>query len=80
MKLLGTIPADSFPVGLDISRDGRYLFTTSQARDIAGNCVDIFNVEYSEDEQIRRILDWLPPVPGIYGSGARALHEWVLFR
>lgn len=79
MKLLGTIPADSFPVGLDISRDGKYVFTTSQARDIAGNCVDIFNVEYAE-AQIRNHLDWLPPMPGIYGSGAKALHEWVLLR
>ena len=79
MTLLGTIPADSFPVGLDISRDGKYIFTTSQARDIAGNCVDIFNVEYAEP-QTRNHLDWLPPMPGIYGSGAKALHEWVLFR
>ena len=79
LKLLGTIPADSFPVGLDISRDGRYLFTTSQARDIAGNCVDIFNVEYAH-AQIRDFIDWVPPMPGIYGSGARALHEWVFAR
>jgi len=79
LKLLGTIPADSFPVGLDISRDGRYLFTTSQARDIAGNCVDIFNVEYAH-AQIRSFIDWVPPMPGIYGSGARALHEWVFAR
>ena len=79
MKLLGTIPADSFPVGLDISRDGRYVFTTSQARDIAGNCVDIFNVDYSY-AQNRNHIDWLPPMPGIYGSGARALSEWVFSR
>ena len=79
MQLLGTIPADSYPVGLDISRDGRYIFTTSQARDIAGNCVDIFRVEYSH-EQILNHIDWLPPMPGIFGSGARALTEWVLYR
>ena len=79
MKLLGTIPADSYPVGLDISRDGRYIFTTSQARDIGGNCVDIFRVQYPY-EQIRNYIDWLPPMPGIYGSGARSLSEWVLSR
>ena len=47
MKLLGTLPADSYPVGLDISDDGRYLFTTSQGRaNGGGNAVDIFEVEY----------------------------------
>lgn len=48
MKLLGTIPADSFPVGLDVSRDGRYVFTTSQARSGigGGNAVDIFEITY----------------------------------
>lgn len=78
MKLLGSISADSFPVGLDISRDGRYIFTTSQARDIAGNCVDIFQVEYL-NEKTRDYLD-LPALPGIFGTGASALHEWVLVR
>ena len=47
MKLLGTIPADSYPVGLDISQDGQYLFLTSQGRDgRGGNSVDIFKVTY----------------------------------
>ena len=47
MKLLGTLPADSYPVGLDISDDGKYLFTTSQGRSNGGgNAVDIFEVEY----------------------------------
>lgn len=44
LTLLGTIPADSFPVGLDVSQDGKYIFTTSQARNAAGNCVDIFQI------------------------------------
>ena len=47
MKLLGTLPADSYPVGLDISADGRYLFSTSQGRrGLGGNAVDIFEVDY----------------------------------
>lgn len=47
MKLLGTIPADSYPVGLDVSLDGRYVFTTSQGRNgIGGNAVDIFEITY----------------------------------
>lgn len=47
MQLIGTLDADSYPVGLDISEDGCYLFSTSQARDSkGGNCVDIFKVTY----------------------------------
>ena len=46
MTLLGTVPADSYPVGLDVSKDGRYVFTTSQARGQGGNAVDIFEVTY----------------------------------
>ena len=46
MTLVGTLDADSFPVGLDISQDGQYLFSTSQARDVGGNAVDIFRIDY----------------------------------
>ena len=46
MTLLGTLPADSYPVGLDVSKDGQYVFTTSQARGQGGNAVDIFEVTY----------------------------------
>ena len=48
MTLLGTLQADSYPVGLDVSKDGRYIFTTSQARGGGGNCVDIFEVTLSK--------------------------------
>ena len=44
---IARIKADSYPVGLDISKDGRYVYTTSQGRDGAGgNCVDIYEMEY----------------------------------
>lgn len=47
MKPLASIPADSYPVGLDISKDGRYLFVTSQAHPgSGGNCVDIYRIDY----------------------------------
>lgn len=48
MKLLGSLSADSFPVGMDISDDGRYLLTTSQGHPGTGggNAVDIFEIEY----------------------------------
>jgi len=79
MELLGTIPADSFPVGLDISRDGRYVFTTSQARDIAGNAVDIFKIEYL-NETYQRHIDWLPPMPGFVGDGPDPIFDRYLSR
>ncbi len=80
MELLGTIPADSFPVGLDISRDGRYVFTTSQARNIAGNAVDIFKIEYL-NETFKRYIDWLPPMPGFVGDGPRStVLDWFISR
>lgn len=52
MKVIGSIPADSFPVGLDISPDGRYVVTTSQGREGrgGGNAVDFFEVTYRDPE------------------------------
>lgn len=47
MKVIATVPADSYPVGLDISKDGKYVYTTSQGRPGGGgNCVDIFRLAY----------------------------------
>lgn len=52
MKLIGSIKVDSFPVGLDISPDGRYLVSTSQGRkgQGGGNAVDFFEISYSQPE------------------------------
>lgn len=48
MKVITHIPVDSYPVGLDISKDGRYIFTTSQGRSGGGgNAVNIFRVDYA---------------------------------
>jgi DNA-binding beta-propeller fold protein YncE len=47
MIMIGKISADSYPVGLDISKDGRYVLTTSQGREgYGGNSVNIFEVKY----------------------------------
>lgn len=46
-KEIARIKADSYPVGLDISKDGKYVYTTSQGREGGGgNCVDIYQIEY----------------------------------
>ena len=45
-KVVAHMTIDSYPVGLDVSKDGRYVFTTSQGRSNGGgNCVDIFEVK-----------------------------------
>lgn len=47
MEKVALIKADSYPVGLDISNDGHYVYTTSQGRSgKGGNCVDIFRMDY----------------------------------
>lgn len=50
MTLTGTVPADPYPVGLDISEDGTIILMTSQGHNSvgAGNAVDIFQVEYTD--------------------------------
>ena len=50
MKVLTSIPADSYPVGLDVSKDGKYVFTTAQGHSGkgGGNAVDIFKVTYGK--------------------------------
>lgn len=47
MKKVITIHTDPYPVGLVISKDGNYVYTTSQGRSKeGGNCLDIFKIEY----------------------------------
>ena len=51
MTVATQIPVDSYPVGLDISRDGHLLVVTSQARNYkGGNAVNLFRVEYADEE------------------------------
>lgn len=47
-KMIGQVPVDSYPVGLDISMDGQTIFVTSQGRNsIGGNAVNIYHVDYA---------------------------------
>lgn len=49
MKQIAEIPVDSYPVGLDISKDGKFVFVTSQGRSNGGgNAVNIYKVEYQK--------------------------------
>jgi hypothetical protein len=60
MKTVASIDVDSYPVGLDISNDGRYVIVTSQGRGTSGtsgNAVNIYEVEYSEPEPVLKNTD-----------------------
>lgn len=51
------IPCDSYPVGLDVSKDGKTVIVTSQGhtsngRTMGGMAVNIYQVEYSEPEPV----------------------------
>ena len=51
MKTVASVDVDSYPVGLDISNDGRFVIVTSQGRGHeGGNAVNIYEVEYAEPE------------------------------
>ena len=50
-QVITRIPADSYPVGLDISPDGSLLVSTSQGHNgIGGNAVNFFRIEYAIPE------------------------------
>ena len=58
MKVACSIDVDSYPVGLDISNDGRYVIVTSQGRSNGGgNAVNIYEVNYSEPEPVLKNTD-----------------------
>lgn len=52
MKCICSIDVDSYPVGLDVSKDGRYVLVTSQGRShFGGNALNIYEVEYATPEK-----------------------------
>ena len=58
MRTVDTISVDSYPVGLDISNDGRFIIVTSQGRgNQGGNAVNIYQVEYDEPEPVLKDTD-----------------------
>lgn len=49
-KMVGSVPVDSYPVGLDISSDGSMVMVTSQGRDEkGGNSVNVYQIEYKDN-------------------------------
>ena len=51
MRVIASITVDSYPVGLDISRDGRLLVTTSQGhKGHGGNAVNLFSITYADPQ------------------------------
>lgn len=60
MKVIGKLPVDSYPVGLDVSPDGRFVIVTSQGRrGQGGNAVNIFEIEYLKGNDISYYIDKL---------------------
>lgn len=48
-KVIAHIGVDSYPVGLDVSKDGKYVLVTSQGKkNGGGNAVNIYKVEYKK--------------------------------
>lgn len=53
MKVIASIAVDSYPVGLDVSADGRMVAVTSQGREgSGGNAVNFFEIEYRDPEPV----------------------------
>ena len=65
MKVLARIPADPFPVGLDISPDGSQVVTTSQGRSGkgGGNAVNFFEIAYASPEITAEQLAEITAIP-----------------
>jgi DNA-binding beta-propeller fold protein YncE len=58
MTVVTSIAVDSYPVGLDISNDGRFVIVTSQGRKTkGGNAVNIYQVDYAEPEPVLEKTD-----------------------
>lgn len=54
LSVLGRVPVDSYPVGLSISPDGKYLWVTSQGKESqGGNSVSVFLITEYLNNQIK---------------------------
>lgn len=63
MKMIAQADVDSYPVGLDISKDGQTVITTSQGRSNGGgNAVNVFSVHYADSTEVPVPVDSLESV------------------
>ena len=54
MKVIASVQADSFPVGMDLSKDGKRLIVTSQGRNLqGGHSVIVFAVDYASPSPVQ---------------------------
>lgn len=73
MKTVANIDVDSYPVGLDISNDGRFVIVTSQGRENkGGNAVNIYEVEYAEPEPVIKNSDGAALIEALENPGGDA--------
>ncbi len=59
MKIIAEISADSFPVGMDISSDGKFLIVTSQGKYNrgGGDSVMVYKINISSKKNIEQDKD-----------------------
>ena len=63
MAVIARIKVDSYPVGLDISRDGTLVVVTSQARSgLGGNAVNLYRVTYADDLESKAYEQLAPQI------------------
>jgi len=86
MKLLLSADVDSYPVGLDVSRDGKTVIVTSQGRGRqGGNAVNVFRASYAQPESAPVAkpspvaTQIAPPAQPQKAAVATASNQWVLW-
>ena len=88
MTAIAHITVDSYPVGLHISNDGKFLVTTSQGRSNAGggNAVDLFRVDYARPEPVKQLpadstVAAAPhgATPGAAPGTGQPIRPWMLY-
>lgn len=88
MEAIGQITVDSYPVGLDITRDGRFLVVTSQARNYqGGNAVNLFRVDYADSLEakawhamVAQEADTTLQAPSLPTSSSTGIKWWQWLR
>ena len=79
MTLVASLTLDSYPVGLDMSADGRFAVVTSQGREgNGGNAVNLVQIDYKEAEPTSAIVDEEAEEAAATQQGAESGTNWWL--